>query len=381
MVVNIINSKKISNLTLPAKVKGQLWLTDIDDSEKIRQLISIEALDGTWVAKANKKVKILSEKGPIDCCPLSESIFLKLKIEGSNERIILFTEPVDQTRQVLKKLTISEGTLLSIGRENNNISYDNPFVSSHHADLAFDGEKWSIKDQGSLNGTYVNSRRIDNYVLSPGDMIYIMGLKIVVGSNFLALNNPDKNVKIRSDALNIYNPPAITPRKDIKEIPEKSYFSRSPRFHREITNESITIDPPPQPQKIDSVPLALMLGPSLTMGMTSVSTGILTVTNTIANYSEYQTTVENCAVYEVYADSYGDTKVSIGSESKSITIGSSKADVEAIVPDDFDHHEGSYSHSYNYSEYKERNFSVSISVDKETGKVSTISVSCKTWKY
>ncbi len=283
MVVNIINSKKISNLTLPAKVKGQLWITDIDDSEKIRQLISIEALDGTWVAKANKKVKILSEKGPIDSCPLSESIFLKLKIEGSNERIILFTEPVDQTRQVLKKLTISEGTLLSIGRENNNISYDNPFVSSHHADLAFDGEKWSIKDQGSLNGTYVNSRRIDNYVLSPGDIIYIMGLKIVVGSNFLALNNPDKNVKIRSDALNIYNPPAITPRKDIKEIPEKSYFSRSPRFHREITNESITIDPPPQPQKIDSVPLALMLGPSLTMGMTSVSTGILTVTNTISN--------------------------------------------------------------------------------------------------
>ncbi len=101
----------------------------------------------------------------------------------------------------------------------------------------------------------------------------------------------------------------------------------------------------------------------------------------IANYSEYQTTVENCAVYKVYADSYDDTKVSIGSESKSITIGSTKADVEAIVPDDFDHHEGSYSHSYNYSEYKERDFSVSISVDKETGKVSTISVSCKTWKY
>ncbi len=101
----------------------------------------------------------------------------------------------------------------------------------------------------------------------------------------------------------------------------------------------------------------------------------------IVNYSEYQTTVENCAVYKVYVDNYGDTKVSIGSEGKSITIGTAKADVEAIITDDFDYYEGSYSHSYSYSEYKERDFSVSINVDKETGKVSTISISCKTWKY
>ncbi len=101
----------------------------------------------------------------------------------------------------------------------------------------------------------------------------------------------------------------------------------------------------------------------------------------IVNYSEYQTTVENCAVYKVYVDNRGGTSVSIGSESKSITIGTEKADVDALVSDEFNYYEGTYNHSYSYSEYKERDFNLSINVDKETGKVSTISVSCKTWEY
>ena len=66
-------------------------------------------------------------------------------------------------------------------------------------------------------------------------------------------------------------------------IESENYFSRSPRFHREINDATIVIDPPPAPPKLDSVPLALMLGPSITMGMTSVSTGILTLSNVMAN--------------------------------------------------------------------------------------------------
>ena len=37
---------------------------------------------------------------------------------------------------------------------------------------------------------------------------------------------------------------------------------------------------------MDTVPLALMLGPSLTMGMTSISTGLLSVSNVISNGGE-----------------------------------------------------------------------------------------------
>jgi len=37
---------------------------------------------------------------------------------------------------------------------------------------------------------------------------------------------------------------------------------------------------------MDTVPLALMLGPSITMGMTSLSTGLLTLNNVLANGGE-----------------------------------------------------------------------------------------------
>lgn len=148
--------------------------------------------------------------------------------------------------------------------------------------MAFDGVAWSISDLESKNGTYVNGYRITEKKLKPGDYVYIMGLKIVIGGNFFAINNPGEKVKIKASSLSVYHAQKKENR-EIEIINEDNYFSRSPRFHREIETAEITIDPPPPPQKIDSVPLALMLGPSITMGMTSVSTGILTVTNVMSN--------------------------------------------------------------------------------------------------
>ncbi len=101
----------------------------------------------------------------------------------------------------------------------------------------------------------------------------------------------------------------------------------------------------------------------------------------IVNYAEYQTTVENCAVTKVSVyDGYG-TSIIVGSESNNITIGTAKNEVDTLTGSDFDYYEGTYSHSYSYSEFDERDFGLDISVDKESGKVSSIDVSCETWAY
>ena len=36
MIINLIKSKQMFSLTLPHKVKGQYWVTDIDDNGKSR---------------------------------------------------------------------------------------------------------------------------------------------------------------------------------------------------------------------------------------------------------------------------------------------------------------------------------------------------------
>lgn len=288
MIINLIKSKQMFSLTLPNKIKGQYWMTDIDENGEIRELISIEAVKGEWVLKSNKIVSILnSENQAVNNTVLKPLGFFNLKIADSNERVILFAESVDSTRQNFQKIMVYNADTFSIGRTSeNNVCYDNRFVSGKHAKLSFNGKNWSILDTGSTNGTYVNGFRVESQSLFAGDLIYIMGLKIVVGYNFIAMNNPDGLVKLNAQGFGSYTPQNIDTSVKMIDLPQKQYFYRSPRFHREIEHVEIKIDPPPQMQKLDTVPMALMLGPSLTMAMTSVSTGVLSVHNVLSNGGE-----------------------------------------------------------------------------------------------
>lgn len=99
------------------------------------------------------------------------------------------------------------------------------------------------------------------------------------------------------------------------------------------------------------------------------------------NLSDYQTTPENCMVYEVSVSDDEGIAILLPADSDPISIGMAKANLEAILGDNFDSYAGTYSYSYSYSEYRDRDFSISISVDKETELVSSISVSCRTWEY
>ncbi len=273
------------SLTLPEKKKGQYWLTDIDENGKYREIISIEAIDNMWVVKSNKLVTVLdANNNPIASAVLEPSGFLSLKYYNSNERIIIYSETIDPSRQNFTKIVVRQADNLYIGRnKENNLFFSNKFVSGKHAQLIFDGNNWSIRDLNSTNGTYVNGRRVTSENLVAGDMIYIMGLKIVVGHNYFAVNNPDGLLVLQSSNLAKYQAQTVTEIEALKELPSETHFYRSPRFYKEIEHGVIKIDPPPQMEKVETVPMALMLGPSLTMGMTSVGTALLSVINIINN--------------------------------------------------------------------------------------------------
>ena len=70
MIVNLIKSRQMFSLTLPNKIKGQYWLTDTDSIGNPRELISIEAVDGTWVLKSNKKEEKHSKPPNTSCLRL-----------------------------------------------------------------------------------------------------------------------------------------------------------------------------------------------------------------------------------------------------------------------------------------------------------------------
>jgi hypothetical protein len=61
---------------------------------------------------------------------------------------------------------------LCIGREDQEVTVDDPGVSRRHALLRVDGDVVTIEDLGSLNGTFVNGTRLEGAVpLANGDVI------------------------------------------------------------------------------------------------------------------------------------------------------------------------------------------------------------------
>lgn len=90
MIINLIKFKQMFSLTLPNKVKGQYWVTDIDENGSPRNLISVEAVRGEWVVKSNKFVSILdAENKPVVNTVLKPLSFFNLKIADSKERVII----------------------------------------------------------------------------------------------------------------------------------------------------------------------------------------------------------------------------------------------------------------------------------------------------
>jgi hypothetical protein len=67
-----------------------------------------------------------------------------------------------------------QGDRVAVGRSPEcEIFLDDVTVSRRHAELEREGDTFTIRDLGSLNGTYVNRRRIESVVLQDDDEVQI----------------------------------------------------------------------------------------------------------------------------------------------------------------------------------------------------------------
>lgn len=66
------------------------------------------------------------------------------------------------------------------------VSLDDISVSRRHAEIERRSDEFVLRDVGSLNGTYVNQRRVDSVVLQQGDEILIGRFRLL----FLAPPEP-----------------------------------------------------------------------------------------------------------------------------------------------------------------------------------------------
>lgn len=282
MIVTTISKSQIKSVSLPQKIKGQYWLYEtVDESDQ--RLVSIEGINDEWILKSTRQVKLLdSHNNALKNTAVSpSSIYVLGKEDG--EKVFVFTEPITEDRQVFTKYLVKEDVDLTIGRtEQNDVCYSNKVVSSKHALLSYRNGKWFIQDVNSTNGTFVNETRVQKAELNVGDTIFIMGLKIVIGKNFVAFNNPDGQVAFSGKLRKFVNQ-AVTPvdEEDEYELEEKEFFYRSPRFKRDIETANFKIDAPPTSPISEEMPWMLVMGSSMAMGMMS----LVTLVSAIASFN------------------------------------------------------------------------------------------------
>ncbi len=288
MIVRLIKKSKIINFNLPTTIIGNYWITDTDYLGNTRNLINVEEFDGKWKIKSDFETKIMAGSTEVESAILSDYSMFFLKINTDNEYVILYCSPnSDKSTFYLEAM---QDTEYIIGNDaKNHIGYLNPLVSPRHAKLILSNGIWTIVDLSSKYGTYVNNVAIASQKLEFGDIIFIMGLRIIVMSNSLIVNNISNYVtyddRVLKPKLPIIQHQVEFDNPDEEQIEfykEDDYFYRAPRFKTKIEDVDITIDTPPGKEPEDDTPAILSVGPMLTMGMVSGSTA-LTSLNSVLN--------------------------------------------------------------------------------------------------
>ena len=286
MLVTLILQERMYQVRLPKRVRGQYWIKDTEEGLKSEKIAEIVADGSEWVLKANRRF-----------CPYDSETWHKQKevvlktnqlypvavFQKEKQEGYILTEPFTEDRCSFVKYQVLENCELNIGTDRSNqIVIANDFVTAKHAKLVWQDCVWVLHDKDSTNGTYVNGRKIaGGEALHFGDVIFILGCKIIVGNGFFAINNPDNGVFVSHPALQELKRPIVDLQE--KEIPEKEFYYKAPCFPKTVEKLTMKVEAPPAKNKEDRTPIILTLAPSLMMGVASFASGLVTTMNALQN--------------------------------------------------------------------------------------------------
>lgn len=286
----LISKNEINKINLPKSPIGSYWITSKGTDNKEKKLVNIEGNGKNWLLNSSKYSKIIDIKNvSIEeeririVNPSYNETNKKIAIEdygvyvisiGIKEELsILYCAPVYEKEY--RQIYIKNSREILIGNdEKDHIIYENNLVSRIHAKLTYARGRWIIENIDKKVGTFVNGIQVkrDIRVLLNGDVIFIMGLKIIIMGNSLFINNPlnkvsyDKKVFSTKEIKQNNRDLEDEEENDSDIYTEKDYYYRAPRIKNKIEREEVKIDPPPHSQKREEMPAILVIGSTLSMG-------------------------------------------------------------------------------------------------------------------
>lgn len=240
--------------------------------------VYVEGMDGEWVAHTEDGAVFRSPEKQISSRKILCDKMIEI-IQHEQTEYVLFVEEERAGNAGFLFYRIEKQPEYTIGRlPDNQIIYPHRAVSRHHASLRWNDGSWYIVDNKSANGTYLNGRRVNAARLKNGDSVFIMGLYILIGPRFIALNNADGRVRINTPNIQwISNYENLTYPAYKGAEAEEGLFDRQPHKKLALNTEAIEIEMPPMPLYANKVPLLLRMGSPMVMGGRALVTGNLTM--------------------------------------------------------------------------------------------------------
>lgn len=224
-----------------------------------------------------KEAWVFTEENTLDLMPQKLLWNHSYPIRFHEESCLLYVSMNEPEKQQFHYYQPADEDEIVIGRKKGDIRYEHPLVSALHAKITVDHGHWQIEDLNSTNGVYVNQKRIAESELKPGDCIYIVGLQILIGNSFLAVNQKGEALRIKARL-----PPYKAADEEEHLTPLPLLSKAQPQQYAPYQSAEHLLKDPPAAVKQERQPLIYLLGPSLTMSMASGCSSLFMVQNLLA---------------------------------------------------------------------------------------------------
>ena len=232
--------------------------------------VLMEIVGNLWTMKSRPGYSLFVGDQRYDNVELSDGLIVNI-VTHSGENLSLIASESASPFHAFEKFRISGGNEISFGREaSNDVVFSFKGIGRRHAVITRDGRNAYITNY-SVNGTYVNSRRVDGTTeLRFGDYINMIGLHMVYLGSMLAIDTAKAGISVDSPSLKKVTRTARKaerPEGGRELSPGKTLYRRAPRYVEGADASEIEIEgPPPLPEE-RSQSLFMAVGPSLTMAL------------------------------------------------------------------------------------------------------------------
>ena len=275
----LCDDKKVNTYTLTNSGEDSLVIDYYYDNSDVFETITLKRLENSWSIENTINIEIIGNKKD----SYVEYDRVSIRFLSTNKVIMLHFLPFLEDY-----IDISIGNLetINIGSSPEcHLEVKGFNESAVFAQIIKRENDYIIKTVNERDIIYVNGFAVKEQVLSIGDYIFVYGLRIIWMRGFIKVSRFNDKVSFRG--VTSYTPRMVNEQfslpsefeRNVKLFSDNQVFFHTPRMQTSIHEESIKLDPPPEADKEEHMPMFLTIGTSSILCLTSFSTGLNALRN------------------------------------------------------------------------------------------------------